>query len=232
MSEKESEAQLLLPDGFTVTAHSGCMELPDNSIEAVEAGIEAGADCFEVDLRYDGEGRPVLSHDKPAEDAVPLDAVFALLERNPSVKVNIDVKDASHLEAVGSLAEEFDVSGQFFFTGVDEDMVPAVREKCPGVPYYLNAIVPPRIFGGEKVCSSLVGRVKRAEAVGLNAHYFNVTAELVERFHRAGLKVSVWTVNDEADVKRMLSCGVDNITTRRPDLVCSILGKSLEPDVE
>ena len=54
---------------ITVTAHSGCMGLADNSLEAMEAGIEAGAQIVEFDLNYTSDGAPVLSHDSPDENA-------------------------------------------------------------------------------------------------------------------------------------------------------------------
>ena len=33
-----------LPDGFTLTAHTGCEKTPDNSLEAIQTGYNAGAD--------------------------------------------------------------------------------------------------------------------------------------------------------------------------------------------
>ena len=45
----------------TITAHSGCMGYPDNSIEAMEAGIAVGANIVEFDLYFTADGTPVLS---------------------------------------------------------------------------------------------------------------------------------------------------------------------------
>ncbi|MBR5620588.1 MAG: hypothetical protein IKW76_12705, partial [Clostridia bacterium] len=63
---------ITLPHGFTVTAHSGSMGLPENSVEAMEAGVKAGAQIVEFDLQYDDAGEPVLSHDEPAGMCVTL----------------------------------------------------------------------------------------------------------------------------------------------------------------
>ena len=41
-----------LQDAATVTAHSGCMGLPENSVVAMEMGVAAGADIVEFDLNF------------------------------------------------------------------------------------------------------------------------------------------------------------------------------------
>ena len=59
-----SSAVKALPENFTVTAHTGCEDTADNSLEAISAGIAAGADIVEFDLRFDSEGKGILSHDE------------------------------------------------------------------------------------------------------------------------------------------------------------------------
>ena len=45
-----------------------------------------------------------------------------------------------------------------------------------------------------------------------------VTPRFVRDAHRAGLPVKVWTVNDPADMRRLVAWGVDALITDRPDL--------------
>jgi glycerophosphoryl diester phosphodiesterase len=45
-----------------------------------------------------------------------------------------------------------------------------------------------------------------------------VSRHFVKHAHRAGLKVKVWTVNDPADMRRLLEWGVDGLISDRPDL--------------
>ena len=46
-----------------VTAHSGCENTPENSLESMVAGIAAGADTVEIDVRATRDGTPILMHD-------------------------------------------------------------------------------------------------------------------------------------------------------------------------
>lgn len=210
---------------ISATAHSGCMELADNSLEAMAAGIAAGAEIVEFDLNYTADGTPVLSHDAPKKtDCVTLAQAFAFLAQQDGVRANVDVKSTEYLEKVPALAAEAGVTEQIFFTGVDDKMVPAVREKCPDIPYYLNASVSKR-----DDVQALAKKTAALGAVGLNVHWKDASPQLIGAFHEKGLPVSVWTVNRESDAIKMVRYGVDNITTRRPDLVCQLLksiGKS------
>jgi glycerophosphoryl diester phosphodiesterase len=55
-----------------------------------------------------------------------------------------------------------------------------------------------------------------------------VTPRLVRAAHRQGLRVDVWTIDDEADMRRLLSYGVDGIMTDRPDVLARLLGHQPE----
>jgi glycerophosphoryl diester phosphodiesterase len=46
-----------------------------------------------------------------------------------------------------------------------------------------------------------------------------LSPRFVDYAHRAGLGVQVWTVDDEADARRLLAWGVDGLITDRPDLI-------------
>jgi glycerophosphoryl diester phosphodiesterase len=46
-----------------------------------------------------------------------------------------------------------------------------------------------------------------------------IDAEVVAAARDAGIRLSAWTVNEEADIRRMLDLGVGVIISDRPDLV-------------
>jgi glycerophosphoryl diester phosphodiesterase len=60
---------------------------------------------------------------------------------------------------------------------------------------------------------------------GLEAHHPRhsmIDAALVRRAHSRGQKVNTWTVNDAADMRRMIDVRVDAIMTDRPDVLRGI----------
>ncbi len=60
-----------------------------------------------------------------------------------------------------------------------------------------------------------------ADEVGIR--YPHATKAMVEEARRRGVLLSVWTVDNEEDMRRMVELGVDRITTNYPDRVLQLL---------
>lgn len=65
--------------------------------------------------------------------------------------------------------------------------------------------------------------VELLDLAGCNLSAASVTPERVAAFHRAGRTVAVWTVDEEAEMKRQAAMGVDAIITDQPDLCLRVL---------
>jgi glycerophosphoryl diester phosphodiesterase len=50
-----------------------------------------------------------------------------------------------------------------------------------------------------------------------------VTRRFVRKAHDRGLRVDVWTIDDEPAMRRLLGFGVDGIMTDRPDVLARVL---------
>jgi len=57
---------------------------------------------------------------------------------------------------------------------------------------------------------------ERAEAIRI------VSRRFIRDAHAAGVKVQVWTVDEEADMKRLLEWGVDGLISNRPDVAVRV----------
>ena len=55
-----------------------------------------------------------------------------------------------------------------------------------------------------------------------------VDARSVAAAHRRGLQVHVWTIDDEAEMRRLIALGVDGIMTDRPALLRRVLTPARE----
>ncbi len=221
--DKYKNADINLPKDFTITAHTGCMDTEDNSVESMEMGVSKGANIIEFDVRFLNDGIPVLAHDEPTGDELKLQAAFEFLAKHKDIKANVDMKTTENMSAIQTLAEEYGVMEQIFFTGVNMDFVEAVKEGSPKIPYYFNVNVEKDKANNTEYILSLVNQVKIAGAVGINFNYRNATKELVNVFHENGLLVSIWTIDDEYNMYKILSFEPDNITTRHPDKLSEIV---------
>jgi glycerophosphoryl diester phosphodiesterase len=61
-----------------------------------------------------------------------------------------------------------------------------------------------------------------AKADGWFAQAANATAETIAQARQLGLKVGAWTVNEPAEMKRLLAQELNAICTDRPDLLQSL----------
>ena len=87
-----------------ITAHSGCDETPENSLEFLRTALQSEADAVEVDVRKNGEGKLILSHDETQKDAVTLEEAFRMIQGVPKKKINCDLKQKGLEEEIYRLA--------------------------------------------------------------------------------------------------------------------------------
>ncbi|MFG2890227.1 glycerophosphodiester phosphodiesterase [Streptomyces sp. NPDC048248] len=94
-----------------------------------------------------------------------------------------------------------------------------VRAAAPDVPgVYLMQFLTPRFRDG---------RLPPGVGIaGPGVRILRAHPDYVEKAHRAGHRVHVWTVNDEADVELCRELGVDAVITNRPKQVRNQLGLS------
>lgn len=70
---------------------------------------------------------------------------------------------------------------------------------------------------------SLIAAIKAAGADGWDPMWVDITPETVTEARAMGLKLATWTVNEQAEMERMASFGLDAIYTDRPDLLMATL---------
>ena len=201
---------------MTITAHTGCEGTDMNTIEAMEAGVKAGADIIEFDLMFTSDGTPVLAHTNPTKAKATFEDACKFLLEHPTLRANIDVKKTDNMPAVYTYIVTYSLQTRVFFTGVKEEFVDAVRTGCPGIAYYYNCYPNPLKTNSQDYLNDLAKKVKEKGAIGINMHHLFVTKKLVKTFHDNGLLVSIWTVNDPYSMTRAIYYAPDNITTKHP----------------
>ncbi|MGQ0751083.1 MAG: glycerophosphodiester phosphodiesterase [Betaproteobacteria bacterium] len=76
-------------------------------------------------------------------------------------------------------------------------------------------------FGG-----SIPRMIKSAGGAVWSPYYVEVTREAVREAQLLGLRVVVWTVNNEADMRRMIALGVDGIISDYPDRLRNVAAQA------
>lgn len=100
------------------------------------------------------------------------------------------------------------LSGRMIVQSFDWEFMRALRSLLPRIPVGL--------LGAPDVAqlSAYAGFVDH-----VNPPRSAATAEYVESVHQWGMAVNVWTVDDPAEMSRLIASGVDGIITNRPDLL-------------
>jgi glycerophosphoryl diester phosphodiesterase len=78
-------------------------------------------------------------------------------------------------------------------------------------------------FDPEHFDGSIVRLVKATGAGTWGPDFLDLDAQRVEQAHALGLRVVAWTVNEPADMERLLAFNVDGMITDRPDVLRALL---------
>ena len=217
---------------------------PENTMRSFERAIAAGADGIELDVRLDGDGNVVVFHDdelarligrtgrmeqlSAAERAalrvrgepVPLLAeVLAAFDTD----VNVEIK-AARLGRAGALvaaaAKVIKASGRAERVLVSSfDPIALVQ-----LHRHLPDVAAAYLFHDEQALPLRKGWAGRwAGASLVHPQHTLVSEASLARWHRAGLAVNVWTVNDPAELRRLAALGADGVFTDDPAAALAVL---------
>ncbi len=210
----------------TVTAHAGSLATEANTPESFRAALAFPIDYLEADVRFTPANAAYLAHDAlpslQQEKAMSLSDLLRLAAAHPTVRLNLDLKEYSGVRQMSSLVRRSGMGSRVLLTGITADVVSSVRADAGGLPYLLNARPGVRERFTRRGAAALARRIRACGALGLNVRYGLLTRRLARLLSEAGLSLSVWTVDDDVEMRRMIGFGVDNITTRRIDRLLAI----------
>ena len=235
-----------------VIGHRGASaDAPENTIAAFELALEQGADGIELDVHLSADEQPVVIHDftleRTTDGAGPvsdhrvrelkrLDAggwhdrrfrgqrvqtLQEVLERfRDRARFWIELKGGSTLypgveERVVSMIEIYDVVDRVLVQSFDHVAIARVRTLNREIPVgalVAQAPLDPALLDRETVSAICPG-----------AHV--LSAPLLREIQGAGLACYVWTVNEPAQMDRLVEWGVNGIITDRPGLLRARLGR-------
>lgn len=154
-----------------------------------------------------------------------------MFQRYPNMRMNIEIKQEtpSMVRPFCNLIHDHNMQDQILVATFHQATMEEFREACPHV---LTSMVEPeiqRFFGLNTVfLGSLFQAPGTAFQVPLTSSLpiIGEVDVVTERFIRVAnshnIQVHVWTINETAEMERLIALGVDGIITDRPDLLLEL----------
>ncbi|NBM15304.1 glycerophosphodiester phosphodiesterase [Streptomyces sp. GC420] len=205
----------------------------ENTVASLRSALDRGADAVEVDVRLTRDRVPVLLHDGTLSRLWRHDRAVAEVTAGElrdlgggelptlrdalaatgrgRVMVDLPGGGAAWRETLDTV-RECGARDRVYYCG-DASAMLRIRGAEPGAEIALTwtSLAPPR--------PSLLAAVRPR---WLNYRFSLLSRELVERVHARGLLVSAWTPDTRRSMARLVSFGVDSVTSNRIDVLCSV----------
>jgi glycerophosphoryl diester phosphodiesterase len=231
-------------DGPLPFAHrGGASDAPENTMQAFEYAVGLGYRYLETDVQVTADGVLVAFHDNDlqrtcgrpgkiselpwsevskalVDGKAPIPLLDDLLGAWPDVRVNIDCKTAPAIDPLVASLRRTNSLKKVCVAAFSDSRLKRLRKAV-----------------GAELCSSL-GPIELALLkFGFLHHPAGLAAQVpvkegpltvvnrafVERSHRRGVQVHVWTIDDAPEIERLLDLGVDGVMTDRPLILRQVL---------
>ncbi len=244
-----------LPTPVIFAHRGASAHAPENTLAAFELALQQGADALELDVKLSADGHVIVIHDPTVDrttgargrvkdltladlraldagsffsasfrgEKIPtLEEVFEAVGRRTFINVELTnyKTPRDHLvESVCMLVKKFGLQKRILFSSFLAVNLVSARRYLPEVPtalLALNGILGwwPRSFG------FAFGKYD-----ALHPNLKDTTPNLIYFAHRLRRRIHVWTVNEEADLRRLFKWNVDGVFTDDPQLAVRLRGE-------
>ncbi|MEE1975667.1 glycerophosphodiester phosphodiesterase family protein [Maribacter cobaltidurans] len=223
-----------------IIGHRGAMgHETENTLASVQKAMDLGVDMIEIDVFKVKSGEIVVFHDENVErltngpgsiedynyidlkklivdggHKIPmLQDVLKLIDNK--VALNIELKGANTADRVNHIMTYYiENKGwsaeNFIISSFNWDELREMRTLNPNVKLAILT---------EEDPTEAIPIAKELNAVAINPYYKNVNLQVANTIREAGLKIYVWTVNEEEDINAMKRIDVDGIITNYPERI-------------
>ncbi|MBE9479756.1 MAG: glycerophosphodiester phosphodiesterase [Chloroflexi bacterium] len=235
-----------------VIAHRGASKYaPENTITAFELAVEMGADAIELDAMLTADGTPIVIHDQSLErttngsGSVASKSIAEIMLLDAGSR--FDARFAE--EKIPTLEEVFSAVGNKILINVElknyaspfdrlpEIVVALVKKKGLSDCVLLSSFNPIALIkarraseeirraaltgGGPKILHGVIEAF--TDYFALHPEVSLINQGMIDKHHNAGYKVNAWTVNEESEMMKLLSMGVDGLITDKPDIAKKVI---------
>lgn len=233
-----------------VWAHRGASAYaPENTLEAFLLAAEQGADGVELDVQLTKDGEMVVVHDEEIDrvsdgSGFVKDYTLAELKILNFNKTHPEYQDVK----IPTLREVYEAlkptgmtinvelkTGIFWYKDLEKKVLELTKEMemedrviYSSFNHYSIAKIlelDPKASTGILYADIIYDVMNYAKKIGTGALHpatFHVQmADFLQQYVESDLAVHVWTVNDKAEIERLMEAGVDAVITNYPDVAVS-----------
>ncbi len=213
-------------DGVLVALHDATVDRTTDGQGPVDALTLAALQKLDAAYRWSPDGGRSTPFRGQGVRVPALADVFA---RFPRTRMVVEIKPAESALAAKmcQLIRGAGMTARVLVASMHEAVLDAFRASCPEVSTSMGP--------GEARLFYLASLVYLSDAISPAAQALQIPYGFGERVlatpavaaaaRGRNLALHVWTVNDEARMRRLLAIGVDGIMTDRPDLLLRLLGR-------
>jgi glycerophosphoryl diester phosphodiesterase len=241
------------PGPIAFAHQGGAGEFPGNTVKAFQGAVDMGYRYIETDLQATSDGVLAVFHDErldPVTDHVgtiaklpwsavrqarvagtqPIPRLEDVLEAFPDIRFNIDPKIDAAVHPFIDTVRKMGVLDRICAASFSSRRVAKIRKGLgPGLCTAMGVADTARLRLGSLLPLGPVSRFiaqtgtacaqepVKESFVPITDHRF------VKLAHEMGLVVHVWTIDDAAEMNRLLDLGVDGIMTDRPSVLKDVL---------
>ena len=154
-----------------------------------------------------------------------------LFQRYPDIRMNIEIKQEtpSMVRPFCQLIHDYNMQDKLLVATFHKATVEEFRADCPDV---ITSMVEPEIQLFFGLNAAYLGALFQAPGTAFQVPTTSslpvigevdvITERFVRVAHSHNIQVHAWTINDPAEMERLIALGVDGIITDRPDLLLDV----------
>jgi glycerophosphoryl diester phosphodiesterase len=207
-------------DGEAVVIHDPTLDRTTSAGGAVRRASLAEIQAADAGYRFSPDGGATFPY-RDAGVAVP--TLAEVLRALPGMRVNVEIKDGRAQERVWEVIHGAKATARVLVAagrGANRARFAAYRGAVSASGAELRAFYLAHRAGLARRYRPAVDALQMPDSHGGRRV---LTPRLVADAHAQNIAVHVWTVDDPADMARLLEWGVDGIVTDRPDRLAGVL---------
>jgi glycerophosphoryl diester phosphodiesterase len=223
-----------LHDPPIIVAHRGLHDdEPENSLGAFRAATREGFRWIELDVQASADHQPVIIHDPTLDRTTMGVGRVNALTGDELATVHLRHKDGSasyrHLIVLNKRRRQLPFATYLFDVKPSDAnrMIKRLAQFARGPRNVIQSFDPKNLEHAKRHASKLKRHLlveSQSEVFaavnspwdGVNAHHASLNAQVVQSLRTAGKTVGAWTVNEPADIRRVIELNVDLIITDKP----------------